>query len=64
MGLSMLAACFRERGWDVDGGPDEEISEQILRVIKRTNYSIFGLSINIDSQVGEVEPIIRKRLRN
>ncbi|MCB1430624.1 MAG: cobalamin B12-binding domain-containing protein [Nitratireductor sp.] len=60
LGLSMLAACFRERGWDVDGGPDEEISERAVSRVIKGNYSIFGLSINIDSQVGEVEPIIRK----
>ncbi|MCB1428119.1 MAG: cobalamin B12-binding domain-containing protein [Nitratireductor sp.] len=60
LGLSMLAACFRERGWDVDGGPDEEISDRVVARILKGNYEMFGLSINIDSQLGEVEPIIRK----
>ena len=44
IGIAIVAACFRDRGWIVDGGSDLVVEEPLFRRIDTQPYTLVGLS--------------------
>jgi methanogenic corrinoid protein MtbC1 len=60
LGLGVVSACFREAGWDVDGGPDVEIDDRLLEKLGRRRYKVFGISVGNAGGLPKVGNCIRE----
>lgn len=65
LGLTVIAGCFTEEGWDVDGGADLEAGRTALAMISDGAYSVFGISVGSTARINDVQAVISKtdRLR-
>lgn len=56
IGVAIVASCFREMGWMVDGGVDTELDDTIYTRLSNTPYHLLGISVG---QVDQVEECVR-----
>lgn len=45
IGVSLVATCFRDLGWEVDGGGDLEVDDDLFTRLSSTKYSLLGISV-------------------
>ncbi|MFP1633823.1 B12-binding domain-containing protein [Zhengella sp. ZM62] len=45
LGILIVAACFRDLGWHVDGGSDLEIGDSLLDRLAASTYNLLGMSV-------------------
>lgn len=67
IGLSVIAACFREAGWDVDGGADLSADDDLVRKLGMRRYSVFGLSVGRTEEISGASACfrsVRRKLAN
>lgn len=60
LGLATIAACFRERGWNVDGGPDLEFHINALPQLMHEEHRVVGLSVGTDAESEDVSRLIEQ----
>ncbi len=60
VGVSIVAACFRDMGWIVDGGGDLEVDDGLLTRLKSTHYDLLGLSVGLVEEARVCSEIVRK----
>ncbi len=60
LGLATIAACFRERGWNVDGGPDLEFHINALPKLLHEEHRVVGLSVGTDAESEDVSRLIEQ----
>ena len=60
LGLSVVSACFREAGWDVDGGADFCIDNRISGRIEKRGYTVLGISVGRTDEIERVGTCINK----
>ncbi len=58
LGLSVIAACFRDEGWGVDGGPELPAGTDAYRMIRNNQYSLIGISAGIDVAPDDIRDIL------
>jgi len=56
IGVAIVASCFRDMGWIVDGGIDLEVDDTLHAKLASTPYDMLGISIG---QVDDVEECSR-----
>jgi methanogenic corrinoid protein MtbC1 len=52
IGILIVAACFRDLGWQVDGGSELEVGEALFGRLTASRYSMVGLSVGSVGDVG------------
>lgn len=60
IGVAIVASCFREMGWMVDGGADTELDDTIHKRLSNTPYHLLGISVGQVDQVEECTRTIRR----
>ena len=50
LGILMVSELFRQKGWDVAGGPDLEIGEELLSIVHDTRFGLVALSAGTERQ--------------
>lgn len=45
LGVLIVAACFRDLGWHVDGGSDLEVGDSLLDRLAASTYDLVGMSV-------------------
>ncbi len=60
LGLTVIAGCFTEEGWVVDGGADLEAGRATLDMIGAGDYAVFGISVGSTARLDDVAAIISK----
>ena len=60
IGVAIVASCFREMGWVVDGGVDTELDDTIHKRLSNTPYHLLGISVGQVDQVEECTRTIRR----
>lgn len=60
IGVSIVASCFRDMGWDVDGGADLELDDSLYMRLSNSSYSLLGISVGRVDEVEECASAIRR----
>lgn len=60
IGVSIVASCFRDMGWDVEGGADLELNDSLYMRLSNSSYSLLGISIGRVDEVDECAAAIRR----
>ena len=60
IGVSIVASCFRDMGWDVDGGADLELNVSLYMRLSNSSYSLLGISVGQIDEVDECASAIRR----
>lgn len=60
IGVSIVASCFRDMGWDVDGGADLELNDSLYMRLSNSSYSLLGISVGQIDEVDECASAIRR----
>jgi len=60
IGVSIVASCFRDMGWDVDGGADLELNDNLYMRLSNSSYSLLGISVGRVDEVDECAAAIRR----
>ena len=60
IGVSIVASCFRDMGWAVDGGSDLEIDDSLYMRLSRKPYKLLGISVGRVDEVVECTEAIRR----
>ena len=60
IGVSIVASCFRDMGWDVDGGADLELNDSLYMRLSNSPYSLLGISVGQVDEVDECASAIRR----
>ncbi len=60
IGVSIVASCFRDMGWDVDGGADLELDDSLYMRLSNSSYSLLGISVGRVDEVDECAAAIRR----
>ncbi|OYQ34651.1 cobalamin-binding protein [Niveispirillum lacus] len=60
IGVSIVASCFRDMGWAVDGGSDLEIDEVLYERLSRKPYDLLGISVSRVDEIRECTEVIRR----
>lgn len=60
IGVSIVASCFRDMGWVVDGGSDLEIGEDIYSRLAEKPYDLLGISVSRVDEVRDCSEVIRR----
>lgn len=60
IGVAIVASCFRDMGWIVDGGIDLEVDETLHEKLASTPYDMLGISIGQVDDVEECSRTIRR----
>jgi methanogenic corrinoid protein MtbC1 len=60
IGVAIVASCFREMGWMVDGGVDTELDDTIYTRLSNTPYHLLGISVGQVDQLDECTRTIRR----
>jgi methylmalonyl-CoA mutase cobalamin-binding subunit len=63
LGLTVIAGCFTQEGWDVDGGADLEAGDASIAMIANGVYSVFGVSVGSSARLEDVRSVISKANR-
>ena len=59
-GVSIVASCFRDMGWAVDGGSDLEIDEGLYARLSDKPYDLLGISVSRVDEVRDCSKVIRR----
>ena len=60
IGVSIVASCFRDMGWDVDGGADLELDDSLYLRLSNSSYSLLGISVGRVDEVDQCAAAIRR----
>ncbi len=60
LGLTIVAACFDDAGWDVEGGAETEANDALMRQLGTSNFHLLGLSVGATSAVDECKEILSR----
>lgn len=60
IGVSIVASCFRDMGWAVDGGSDLEIDENLYTRLSDKPYDLLGISVSRVDEVRDCSEVIRR----
>jgi methylmalonyl-CoA mutase cobalamin-binding subunit len=60
IGVSIVASCFRDMGWAVDGGSDLEIDEEIYARLSDRPYDLLGISVSRVDEARDCSEVIRR----
>ncbi|MFB2552538.1 cobalamin B12-binding domain-containing protein [Ensifer soli] len=60
IGLSIVASCFRDMGWSVDGGGELEIDDSLYARLARKPYTMLGISVGRIDEVAACTAVIRR----
>lgn len=60
IGISIVASCFRDMGWAVDGGCDLEIDDSLYMRLSNKNYNLLGISVGRVDEALECSEAIRR----
>ncbi|MGV8938224.1 MAG: cobalamin B12-binding domain-containing protein [Allorhizobium sp.] len=60
IGVSIVASCFRDMGWAVDGGSELEIDDSLYMRLSRKHYNLLGISVGRVDEVPECSEAIRR----
>ncbi len=60
LGLSIVASCFRDMGWGVEGGSDLEIDEGLYHRLARKPFTLLGISVGRIDEVAACSEVIRR----
>jgi methanogenic corrinoid protein MtbC1 len=60
IGVSIVASCFRDMGWDVDGGADLELDDSLYMRLSNSSYSLLGISVGRVDEVDQCAAAIRR----
>ncbi|WP_244616293.1 cobalamin-dependent protein [Rhizobium sp. RU20A] len=60
IGLSIVASCFRDMGWGVEGGGDLEIDDSLYTRLSRKPYTVLGISVGRVDEVPACTDVIRR----
>ncbi len=60
LGLTVIAACFSEEGWTVDGGADLEAGDAAFAMLANGDYSIFGVSLGTRAHLDGFASIVAR----
>lgn len=60
IGVSIVASCFRDMGWAVDGGSDLEIDENLFTRLAHKPYDLLGISVSRVDEVQDCSSVIRR----
>ncbi|MCV3768065.1 B12-binding domain-containing protein [Rhizobium sp. TRM95796] len=53
LGVTIIASCFRDMGWDVEGGSDLEIGDDLYARLARRPYKLLGISVGRMDDIAE-----------
>jgi methanogenic corrinoid protein MtbC1 len=60
IGVSIVASCFRDMGWDVEGGADLELDDSLYMRLSNSSYALLGISVGRVDEVDECAEAIRR----
>lgn len=60
IGVSIVATCFRDMGWEVDGGLDLEVDDNLYQKLLHSRYQLLGISVGQVSDVTQCSEAIRR----
>ncbi|MDZ7873940.1 MAG: cobalamin-binding protein [Rhizobium sp.] len=60
IGVSIVASCFRDMGWDVEGGADLELNDSLYMRLSNSSYTLLGISVGRVDEVDECASAIRR----
>lgn len=60
IGVSIVASCFRDMGWIVDGGSELEIDDSLYMRLSRQPYKLLGISVGRVDEAPECSEAIRR----
>lgn len=60
IGVSIVASCFRDMGWAVEGGSDLEIDESLYTRLSDKPYDLLGISVSRVDEVRDCSEVIRR----
>lgn len=60
IGVSIVASCFRDMGWAVDGGSDLEIDKNLYTRLSHKPYDLLGISVSRVDEVRDCSEVIRR----
>ena len=58
IGVAIVASCFRDMGWVVDGGLDIELDDDLYMRLSSTPYHLLGISVGRVDEVAECSEAI------
>lgn len=64
LGLTIVAACFADSGWVVDGGPDMIADDSLMQQLKSRSYDLMGLSVGARVPSAICKQIIMRGIQN
>lgn len=53
IGVTIIASCFRDMGWAVEGGSDLEIGDDLYARLAQRPYRLLGISVGRMDDIGE-----------
>jgi methanogenic corrinoid protein MtbC1 len=60
IGVAIVASCFRDMGWDVDGGADLELDDSLYMRLSNSSYALLGISVGRVDEVDDCAEAIRR----
>ncbi|SMC53770.1 cobalamin-binding protein [Rhizobium sp. RU36D] len=60
IGVSIVASCFRDMGWTVEGGSDLEIDDELYMRLSRKPYRLLGISVGRVDELAECSQAIHR----
>lgn len=64
LGLTIVAACFSDAGWSVDGGADMIADDEFMRQLKNEPYELMGISVGASVAAANCKTIITRGLQS
>lgn len=60
LGVSIVASCFRDMGWVVDGGSDLEVDEGLYTRLSSQPYDLLGISVGRVDEAKTCSEVVRR----
>ncbi|MDH4442408.1 MAG: cobalamin-dependent protein [Rhizobium sp.] len=60
IGVSIVASCFRDMGWAVDGGGEMELDDSVYMRLSNSSYDLLGISVGRVDEAPECAQAIRR----
>ncbi len=60
IGVSIVASCFRDMGWAVDGGGEMELDDNVYMRLSNSPYDLLGISVGRVDEAPECAQAIRR----
>lgn len=60
IGVSIVASCFRDMGWVVDGGSDLEVGKDLYKRLSHQPYDLLGISVSRVDEARDCSEVIRR----